>query len=321
MPAGPLITHHSCAQRAATMLRVVYFFPAYWVIAQALHWREYSVRQSAELLWPLFWLDPMKLEVTGPWIYGLSVAGLLVGCTIPQYRWARALAALSLTEYLALRFSLGKIHHSMHGWLLTSWLLCGLPEKWTNPAQLTRVGRQQLIRVCHACQLLVATTYTLSGVGKLLGAAYQAWLGQATIFHPSALSRHVAARLLETNEMSLLGDWTIKHGHYLWPATLGLLAIQLGAVWMARRPAFHFTLGMALVTFHAMTALTMNIDFTPAIVLCGALFVVSPFSETRLPRPVARGIPEVAAGSYVDPAASMAPAVFANRSGDSNQRS
>ncbi len=280
MSAGSLAAHRIYTQRAAATLRVAYFFPAYWVLAQAPQWREYSVRQPAEPLWPLFWSSPSGLAVSGPWVYGLCVVGLLIGCTLPQYRWARVLAALSLTEYLAVRFSLGKIHHLMHGWLLTSWLLCALPEGWSTPDNLKRAGRQQLLRVCHACQLLVATTYTLSGVGKLLGAAYQTWLGQGTVFGARAVSMHVAARLLETNEQSLLGDWAIHHGHYLWPATLGLLGVQLAALWMARRPACHLTLGIALITFHAMTAVTMNIDFTPAVFLCGTLFVVSPFRDT-----------------------------------------
>lgn len=255
------------------------------MLGQTLHWREYSVRRHPDLLWPVFWLESLDLELVGPVVLVTSSAAVLVCSVAPQFRWARVLGAVALTEYLALRFSLGKIHHLMHGWLLVMWICCGLPKGWTDPTQLTRSARQHVLRLFHVCQLVVATTYCLSGVGKLLGASYQVWMGETTLFHPSSLARHTAARLMETPEGAPLGTWVVRHGHWLWPATLALLTVQLLAFWMARRPTWHGVLGMCLVVFHAMTALTMGIDFTPAMMLCGVLFLASPFTATFPSRP------------------------------------
>lgn len=278
--AAPWLCASRCAERAAITLRIAYLFPAYWMLGQTLCWREYSIRLHADLLWPVFWLESLDLRLVGPALLVTSTAALLVCGLAPQFRWTRVLGALALTEYLALRFSLGKIHHLMHGWLLVMWLCCGLPVGWTQPTRLSRDSRQRVLRLFHACQLLVATTYCLSGVGKLLGATYQAWIGETTLFHPSSLARHTAARLLETPEGAPLGAWMVRNGHWLWPATLSLLAVQVLAFWMARRPTWHFVLGACLVAFHAMTALTMGIDFTPAMMLCGVLFLASPFTAT-----------------------------------------
>lgn len=273
------------AERAALTLRVAYLFPGYWMLGQTLAWREHSVRQHPDLLWPVLWLESLDPALFGP---GLLVvcAATLVACGItPQPRWVRVLAAVALTEYLALRFSLGKIHHLMHGWLLVLWVGCALPRGWTEPAQSSRRERQRVLRLFHTCQLLVATTYSLAGVGKLFGAAYQAWKGEMTLFHPSSVARHTAARLLETPEGAPLGDWAVRYGHWLWPAAMALLAVQLLAFWMARRPACHGVLGGCLVGFHAMAALTMGIDFSPAAMLCGVLFLASPFTPACHPRP------------------------------------
>lgn len=268
------------AERAAWVLRVAYVFPAYWMLTEALHWREYSTRQAPDLLWPVAWMTGLDPTVSGSALFVSCLIGVFMAGVLPHYRWARVLGACALTEYLALRFSLGKIHHLMHVWLLVSWVLCWLPQDWARTDALSRAQRQQVLRLFHACQLLLATTYTLSGTGKLLGAAYQYWRGQPTFLSSDALAKHTAARLLETVDQPALGEWVVRHGHWLWPGSLALLMLQLGAVWMARRPAFHVALGGGLVVFHAATTLVMGIDFTPAIMLCGVLFLASPFTAT-----------------------------------------
>lgn len=268
------------AYHAALVLRLAYVFPAYWILTETLNWREFSIRQSPDLLWPVAWaegLDPMLL---GKAVQLMCVLALLASGVFPQFRWTRICGAFALTEYLALRFSLGKIHHMMHGWLLCLWLLCWLPVGWTAPDTLRRKQRQLVLRLFHACQVLTATTYTLSGVGKILGAGYQWWRGEATFFGFDSVARHTAARLLETPGNAVLGDWAVRHGAWLWPGAMALLALQLGAVWLAVRPHFHVALGAGLITFHALTALTMGIDFSPAVVLCAFLFLASPFTTT-----------------------------------------
>jgi hypothetical protein len=268
------------AERGAQNLRLAYVFPAYWILTETLHWREFSIRYDADLLWPVLWTEGLDPARVGPTVLGAS-AFVLVACSVlHHFRWARICAACALTEYLALRFSLGKIHHSMHGWLLCLWLWCWLPKGWLVPQAMTRRERLLLLRRFHTCQLLIAATYTLSGVGKIIGAGYQWWRGEPTLFGLESVAKHTAARLLETPDHALFGDWVVRHGAWLWPGTMAVLALQLGAVYLARRPRHHIALGAGLVTFHAFTALFMGIDFTPAVLLCAVLFLASPFTTT-----------------------------------------
>lgn len=268
------------AERAAINLRIAYAFPAYWILNETLHWREFSIRHDPDLLWPVAWAKGLEPLLVGPAVLGMGTLALFGCCVLPQFRWVRVCGACALTEYLALRFCLGKIHHLMHGWLLCLWVWCWLPKGWLVPEAMSRRERLRLLRLFHTCQLLLAATYTLSGVGKLLGSGYQWWRGEPSFFGPDSVAKHTAARLLETPDPALLGDWVVRHGAWLWPGTMAVLALQLSAVYLARRPSLHIALGAGIVVFHALTALFMGIDFTPAVVLSAVLFLASPFTTT-----------------------------------------
>jgi hypothetical protein len=63
---------------------------------------------------------------------------------------------------------------------------------------------------------------------------------------------------------------------------LGTLYLQLFAVVFALRPRLHPLLGIGLVSFHVMAPLTLAIDFTPSIALCGLLYCASAVAPERL---------------------------------------
>ncbi len=270
---------HRAIERASLILRLALVFPAYWIVSQAVHWREFTLREAPDALWPVAWATNFEPHVVSAAATVGSVLGLVALAVMPQFRWARVAGAVALTEYLSLRFSLGKIHHLMHGWLMVLWVCCWLPRNWTAPEVLNADGHRKVLVCFHTCQLLVAATYTLSGVGKVLGVIYQWSLGQVTLLNVDSLSRHTAARLLETPTPSVLGAWVVRHGQWLWPGALGILFLQLAAFWMARRPGLHGPLGALLIVFHALTTLVMGIDFAPAVMLCGALYLASPFHD------------------------------------------
>lgn len=266
------------AERVAAVIRVAYFFPAFWLAVQALDWQRTAEPVEPELLWPLFWLRWFELSTVGPALFGTCVVAVLAGALFSEHFLARVLSFWGLLSFLALKFSLGKIHHLMHGWLLLLFVLLWLPRGWSTPAALGRRGRQELVLVFSAAQLLVATTYTLAGAGKILGGLYQLVRGEVTVFHPQSLARHIAARLLETNDVSLWGPWLIERGEWLWPLMMGTVYLQFFAIVFALRPRLHRLLGYGLVVFHVLAPLSLAIDFTPAIMLCGTLFVASPIA-------------------------------------------
>ncbi len=276
-----LLRQGRVADRIAITVRVAYFFPAFWICHQALDWQAVALTAHPEWLWPVAWLGWLDGTDAAPALFGGCAACSVLGALFSEFRTARVVAFLGLLEFLALKFSLGKIHHLMHGWLLLLFVLIWLPHGYRSSCERSRRTAQQTIVVYVAAQLIIATTYTLAGVGKLLGALYQLAQGEVTAFHPSSLSRHIAARLLETNDVSLWGPWLIERGDWLWPLMLGTLYLQLFAVVFAMRPSLHHLLGYGLVAFHALAPLSLMIDFSPAIVLCGTLYVASAVAPER----------------------------------------
>ncbi len=268
--------------RTATLLRALYFFPAFWILAHVPQWDLVALPRRPDLLWPVAWLKFFDTTRAGPTLLGAVVAGSVVGALAAEYRWARVLACVSLLEFLGLKFAYGKIHHLMHAWLLVLACLILLPRDWARPERLTRAGQHSLLLVLSTAQLFTALTYSLSGVGKVGGIIYQLWLDQTTSLHPSSLARHLADRLLQTNQLSLWGPWMIEHGAWLWPLMIGTIYLQLFALHFAARPHLHRWLGIGLVSFHVLTTMSLTIDFTPAVVLVGMLFIVSPLQPEQI---------------------------------------
>lgn len=276
VPLGETLRAHCRnAIRAAVVIRASYFFPLAWMAFELLDWQSFAQPRNPEFLWPIRWMLAFDVARAGPVLAGAALSAYALGTFLCEWRWARALAFTALLEFLSLQFSLGKIHHLMHGWLLLSFALIWLPRGWARPWACSRAARHSLLLVYTAAQLLVAVTYGLAGVGKCLGAIYQVVLGEITSLHPDALALHIASRLLETNDHSLWGPWLIERGGWLWPMMLGTLYLQLFAVVFTLRPSLHRLLGVGLVCFHVMAPLALAIDFTPAIALCGLLYCAS----------------------------------------------
>lgn len=271
-----LFAQQLAAQRARVLIRAGYFFPALWMLSQATDWQQISRPVAPDLLWPNLWLALAPIEIAGPALFWASIACALVGAVFCQWRPMRVLVFVSLLQFLSLKFALGKIHHLMHAWLLVTFVWIFLPTGWAGPT--TRSAQRQLLFLFGSAQFVAAMTYALSGFAKLLGVVYQGARGEVTSLHPSALARHLAERLQQTNEVTPFGPFMIEHGHFFWPLMLAGLYLQVFALHLAARPRLHGLLGVGLIAFHLLSLLAMAIDFAPAIPLLVLLFVLSPFA-------------------------------------------
>jgi hypothetical protein len=270
--------HARAGERAAAAIRILYCFPLYWYATHLDELRPLLAPAEPTLLWPVAWLAWVDPSTGAAMILGLGFGSALLGVALPERRWVRALVFLGLLEVLALKFSFGKVHHLMHGWLFPTFVLVALPDGWSRaegPGR-GRQTRQATLFTFAAAQMAVAMTYSLAGLGKILGTGFQAAQGQITPLHPEALARHLADRILQTHADSLLGPWMIDHATWLWPLMLGTVYLQLFALQAAFRPRLHRWWAVGLMGFHAVSVLSLTIDFNPNILLVGILFAASP---------------------------------------------
>jgi hypothetical protein len=277
-------------QTTRVVVRCYYVGLLFLAAATMDDWPAYLGRTEALPLWPVYWLRmvPLQAGVLGILI-GYLVAALL-GAFFSHRRWARSLAFLGLLEFVAMDNSFGKINHAHHLWVLTTFLLMFLPN--VGDAARDRATRQRFLTVFWACQAITLLTYTMSGLGKVVGAVYQACAGQNNILMPSGLATLIASRLLQTGSTSWWGPWLITHPWYGWPLGLASIYLELFAFWIAFRPSLLRWWAAGLILFHIVVFLCMAVGFIPVVLLLGLLFLAAPpCQEERSTLGAARQLP------------------------------
>ena len=279
---------------AQVLIKAFYVFILYYALTQLNTWYQYRDVTHLDPLWPIAWVVIPGVSVVWaiPGILIFSFCGALAGALLSSQRWVRIWVFLSLLEFLGLKYSFGKIGHSMHLWLLISFLFVFLPKDWAK-ATLPRVERQMTLRIFWGAQTFILMTYTLAGLGKLLGAMYQIALGQIHIFHPQSLAYHIAERLIQTDSHSILGSFFVEHPGLGWPMTLIMLYLQVFSLWIAFRPNLHRAWGAFLILFHISVSLTLSIHFHSQVLLVALFFLISPFHYKTSWRAMCANLPIV----------------------------
>lgn len=265
----------------ALIIRCHYFFLLFYSFSKITGWNRYLDMAYGVPLWPVFWIDLVNFQTAVNIIMILFLAGTAVAALFPEHRAARVFAFAGLLEFVALDNSGGKVVHQMHVWVITSFILIFLTDKWNRVANYSR-GKKNFFLVFWGCQALVLLTYSMAGLGKLYGAWLQFQNGENTVFHPTALAYHIAAQLAATKSISPLGPWFIDHPWIGWPFLVGAVYLQFFSFWIAFRPSLHRLWGCFLIAFHIGTYLIMGVVFTYPVMLLALLFIISPFQQENL---------------------------------------
>lgn len=269
-------------QRATWLIRFYYVALLVLSAYDAAPWLTRTVFRQWDPLWPIYGLAHfIPSPLVGQGLALFVILATLSAAVAPRLRWTRVLAFLGIFLFVAYVNSFGKIGHSRFGWVLTSGMLIALPG-WTRHPASPRRDRQTLLLVFGMTQALFLITYSMAGLGKLLAAAVQAMAGEAHAFSPTALSRHIAERLLQTGTSLPVGEWMIAHPGAGQVAMLLTLYLQTFALVAAFRPAWHRWWALGLMGFHLMSGLTMGIYFEPHMLLLAVLFLWSPFRPDRM---------------------------------------
>ncbi len=270
--------------RAYTQVRVLvqayYAGLLYLAFAGLPSWAEMAGFSETGLLWPVAWAHQTGMLMAAALVTALHLLGALAAAIAPGRRWCRALAALGLFQFTALGYSVGKIGHGSHLWVLTSLVLVFLPD--TGVTTPGRRQRQDFLNVFWTAHALVLLTYTMSGLGKVAGALYQASRGEITAFQPQAMALHIADRLTETGTQSPVGLWLVDHIWASWPLMLGTIYLQFFAFWAIFRPNLLRAWTIGLILFHLVTYWVLPIRFAPPVLLLAMWGLASPFAPEKI---------------------------------------
>lgn len=266
-------------QNAQLLVRIYYFFLLYSSVNFFASW-DLSIgpQTGISFIWPISWLQYVNFS-TGMIIVRLSfiIASLVVSLA-PQVRLFRILSFVTLLEFVSLYYSVLQLDVDWYTMLLASFVLIFLPDKWGNPQLLSAMARQKFLLVFWGSQAIVALTYSMAGIGKLVGAINQFLSGSSNILEPKAAALQVADRLVVTGSTSLLGSWAVEHYLMLWPLFVGTVYLMLFFFVAVFRPNLHKIWGLGLILFHISNYLFINIGFSAHIFLVSLIFLASPFA-------------------------------------------
>ncbi|MEM6883780.1 MAG: hypothetical protein AAF571_02020 [Verrucomicrobiota bacterium] len=278
--------------RCQMLVRAFYAFLTFKIMFEQDLWLSFMGRDSMEPLWPVWWMgsgSPSDLHVQ--LILYANLAAAILVLILPQFRALRIFCFLAFLQYVAFRNSFGKINHWGHLLLFTSFLFIFLPSGW-HKLKPTRNAKAATSMIIGSCIAVILVTYTMSGLGKIIVGVMQASQGQPNSFSPDSLARHIADRMLETNQDSAFGDIIVNMPLLGWPMMMATIYFQLASVFVIFRPELHRFWGAIHLLFHAGVYLTMTISFNNSVFMLSLFLLASPFAPdstcpfgtlTRLP--------------------------------------
>ncbi|MES2307255.1 MAG: hypothetical protein V4507_00190 [Verrucomicrobiota bacterium] len=270
-----------------TLIRAFYAAMVLHASFQLPEWESYLGRGKADPLWPVSWLSSVDQRSGILFILVLWLSGAVMAVVFTEKRWARGWAFLGFFFFAAFNNSFGKIGHSLHHWVLISFLLIFLPSCTQG-----RMGRQRVIQLFIAIQFLIGLTYTMAGIGKIGGIFLHLFNGEMSPLHPYAMSYIVAERLLQTNTDSLFGAWFVSHPYPTWIFLLGAFYLQFASLWFVARPVWHRAWAVGVALFHIFSYFTFTIIFPQSVFVLLLFFGASPFTPDRFKvREMIRSIP------------------------------
>jgi hypothetical protein len=288
---------------AVLLVRLFYAFLLY--VSEIFFYGERpSLSPHDALLWPshiLTFLDP---TIAFTVVRLLFVASAALCVFFPYVRAARIACFIAFFEFLSLINSLWGTDVDKYALLLCAFFFIFLPDKKAADAPL--VHKQKFLLVFWFALAANLLTFSMAGIGKVLGGVQQLLAGQSFFFEPKAAALHIANHLLLTDQTSPLGPWAIHHYWLVWPYFLCTLYLLLSSFFIAFRPATHRLWGMLLILYHIGNYLVVNIGFSNHLFIWSLLLLASPFtppdtswktalSQLPLIDPIIRRIPRLAA--------------------------
>jgi hypothetical protein len=269
-------------ERSTVLVRVFYAASLLWAVQSAGSWASYADSETASPLWPAsWWFGWVSVRTGVNIIFGAYLVASVMALLFAERRIARAAYSLTLLQYMAVINGFFKIGHAFHAWLFISLVLVLLPDgRWHERQRIA--DRHHFLTVVWLSQFVLLFFYTLAGVWKVAHAIEQYVGGETSAFHVRGFSLTLAKKLLDSNELTVLGDFLLRHQLLGWALFLGAMYIETFSVLIAFRPRLHRAWGAGLILFHIGTQLAMDIGFQQNVLLLGIFIVCSPFAPDRV---------------------------------------
>ncbi len=242
-------------------------------------------------LWPLWWINFIPFPVAMYVIRGFFLTSSLFTAVYPERRLLRLMTFIGLLEFVSLYVSVWMADVDWYPWILVAFLLIFLPDGWGRDENYPTAEREKFLLVFWGCQAILLLTYSMSGLGKIIGSFSQILYGQVNSFAPEAVARHVASRIFITDSSTILGPWLIDHYWIAWPFFVAAIYLMLFSIFAAFRTILQRPWAIGLILYHLGAYLAMGISFFINIFLVSILLLYSPFQTNTTFKKTIRELP------------------------------
>lgn len=232
-------------------------------------------------VWPMALLNHVLGTGWAEAAYGLSVipvaSGILgiLAMVFPGCLIWRIGIFLYIFITVALINSHGSISHGGHFLVYVSFALLFLPAAAGRLDRMPRSAVMGCIMAFWFAQFIPLFCYSLSGLWKVLFSG------------PELLTSDGFVRILlnramsDTKSMPLLVPYLVRYEYLSQFLLLGVVYLEVFAVFAWFRPHLHRPFGVMLILFHLGVGWLLNISFMNHLVILGIFMVFSPFSPRR----------------------------------------
>lgn len=270
------------ADMAARLVPFLYYF-MFFIAFSKLEGLNHLIAHPQKLYprFPIFWAEGVSYAAVVSIVFVTFVFTSLIGSFFYKNFTARLLAFLGILQFHAYNSSFGVPNHQWDIWLWVTFIFIFFPNVWKET--LSNERRKKFLIVFWVAQAFVLMTYTMSGIGKLLGSYDAIRAGQAHAFSQDAAALHISSLLLSMQETTIFGPAIVKNPILGWFPFIAVIYLQFFSFFIAFKPKLHRLWSLGLVLFHIGTYLSMRAIFVSPVAILMILFFSSPFQNQKNP--------------------------------------
>lgn len=265
---------------AASLKQMIRFFYGFLALCHFYHLHRVIGKIDLETflwLWPISWLDLFQ-EPSIPFYILIVLGGFssLACSLIPHIKLLRIICFISFFLSLSANLSSVRIVHYYHAILFTSFWFIFMNSNKTQ----SRLSKERNLFYLWVTQLSFLGTYFLTGLWKLrkfvTSLIEMGWEETKCLQINFALT-HIFYNANTAFYRKLL-ELSEHFGSFLW---LGVIFFQLSCPLAAWFPSSQRTFALMIMLFHIVTALSMQIVYTPFQYLALILLICNPYQRKK----------------------------------------
>ena len=264
------------------LVRFFYLFVFFLMVARLDLHRILGRGDPAAPLWPAALLGDVLGAGWTEAAHGLrvlpvasGVLGILVivfpGCLI----WRIGIFLYVFIAVAMMNSHGGSISHTNHFIVYISFALLFLPAAAGRPDRMPRSAVMHCIAVFWFAQFIPLFCYSLAGLWKFLFSGLE-------LLTPDGFVRILLHRVMsDGGRIPPLLPYVVRYDYLPQLLLLGVVYLQVCAVFVWFRPHLHRPFGVMMILFHLGVYWLLNIPFVNHLVILGLFMVFSPFAPRR----------------------------------------